>query len=78
MSQSTTVIQNKNITTQKIIFETEECDPGNLEDQLVEKSQKINGNSDNEEIVVVDACPVATWLGRLTCLLYTSPSPRDS
>ena len=54
----------QNVTTQKIIFETEECDPGNLEDQLVEKSQKINGNSNNEEIVVVDACPIATQLRR--------------
>ena len=70
MPQSTTVTRNKNVTTQKIVLETEENCLDNLEDQLIEKSQKINGNSDDEEIVVVDACPVATRLGRLTAKQY--------
>ena len=63
MSQQTSVTTNKNVTTQKISLETEETSVEHLEDQLVQKSQKLDGNSNNEEVVVVDACPVTTRLG---------------
>ena len=70
MSQTTSVTRNKNVTTQKLTLDTEEECADNLEDQLVEKSQKLDGNSDDDEIVVVDSCPVATRLGRLTAKEY--------
>ena len=82
MSQQTSVTTCKNVTTQKIVLETEETSQDNLEDQLVEKSQKLDANSDDEEIVVVDSCPIATRLGRLTAKEYMMcrsvfPEPED-
>ena len=82
MSHQTSVTATKNVTTQKISLETEETSVEHLEDQLVEKSEKLDGNSDDEEIVGVDACPIATRLGRLTAKEYMMcisvfPEPED-
>jgi len=83
MSQPTNVTPKKNVTTQQIVFGTEEICTDHLEDQLVEKSQKLDGKSDDEEeLVFIDACPIATRLGRLTAKQYMMvrsvfPEPDD-
>ena len=70
MSQKASVTHNKNVTSQKLLLETEENSDDFLEDQLVEKSQKLDGNVDDDEIIMVDSCPTATRLGRLTAKEY--------
>ena len=81
MSQKARVAHSKNVSSRRLLIESEENCDNTLEDPLVQKSQKLNGNVDNDETIMVNLC-LLQRLGKLIAKDYVMqkllfPAPED-